>query len=119
MLKASVFVLFSLFAVIDSLTNDTYAVVAIDRYGDQSNNEFLNETGYWVYGFEQSLFLTCEGKLYWMWTPSDFKGKYSQEGSKNPVLIEGYIKQPNPIENMGSTLETIVIKNIQHVQSVC
>ena len=47
--------------------------------------------GFWIYGFEQSLFETCDGRLYWMWVPSGFKGKYIQEGYRNPVNVVGYI----------------------------
>ena len=60
--------------------------------------------GFWIYGFEQSYLETCGGQLYWMWTPTEFNGKYTAEGHRNPVKLSGYLSPPSPDENMYSPL---------------
>ena len=75
--------------------------------------------GFWIYGFEQSLLETCDGKNYWMWTPDEFKGKYKLEGYRNPVMVIGYLLPPNPEKNMNSSLFELKIADIKHTNKSC
>lgn len=75
--------------------------------------------GFWVYGFEQSIIETCDGKLYWMWTPSEFKGRYLSEGYRNPVEVSGYLLPANPENNMNSSLPELKVVDIKHTKNLC
>ena len=80
---------------------------------------FKKVEGFWIYGFEHSTFETCDGKLYWMWTPGEFKGTYKSEGHRNPVEVSGYLLPPNPEDNMYSTLPEIKVVNIKYLKKSC
>jgi len=84
-----------------------------------NNSAAVTLNGYWIYGFEQSLFQTCNGQLYWIWTPAEFKGKYKTEGYKNPVNVSGSIQAPSPQNNMNSSLNELKLTNIQHIHNRC
>ncbi|MBT8448129.1 MAG: hypothetical protein KJO69_00465 [Gammaproteobacteria bacterium] len=86
---------------------------------NKSQEIMIAETGYWLYGFEQSFFITCDNNHYWMWKPAGFTGSYSKHGTKNPVKIKGLVTKPDPKSNMGSTLPSIIIETIQHVATAC
>jgi len=75
--------------------------------------------GYWVYGFEQSVFEACDGTKYWMWVPHEFKGKYKQEGFKNYVKVKGHLKSPDPHNNMRSALPSLQVVEIKHARGQC
>ena len=84
-----------------------------------SQQSVLSLSGYWIYGFEQSVLETCEGDTYWMWAPDEFKGKYVMEGYKNPVKVKGYILAPNKIDNMNSALSELKVITIEHTGNPC
>jgi len=84
-----------------------------------NNSTAVSLNGYWIYGFEQSFFQTCNGHLYWMWTPPEFIGNYETEGYKNPVSVNGTILDPSPQKNMNSTLKEFKLTNIQHIKTPC
>ena len=75
--------------------------------------------GFWVYGFEQSIFESCDGAVYWMWVPHEFIGKYKQEGFRNYVRVKGYLKPPDPENNMYSTLPSLQIVEIKRARELC
>lgn len=93
-------------------------LISLSRFGYANQTVKLFE-GYWVYGFEQSLLETCNGKLYWMWTPAEFEGKYKQEGYRNPVRVTGYLFPPNPQDNMKSPLGELKVVAIEHTRVKC
>jgi hypothetical protein len=75
--------------------------------------------GYWIYGFEQSIFESCTGERYWMWAPKGFAGKYTMEGYPNPVQVDGELHSPDPTNNMNSTLKELKVAHITHLASAC
>jgi hypothetical protein len=75
--------------------------------------------GYWIYGFETSVFESCEGERYWMWSSDDVEGLYQQEGYYNPVRVSGYILPPSPEQNMQSYLPELKVKNMALLETVC
>jgi hypothetical protein len=85
----------------------------------QAEDQQIQSEGYWIYGFEQSVFETCDGQLYWIWVDLGFKGKYAPEGYRNPVIIHGLLLPPNPDENMYSPLPEIKILQIQNIRETC
>lgn len=85
-------------------------------YAEPKLEEF---EGFWIYGFEQSVFETCGGKRYWVWVDLSFEGKYEPEGYKNPVKIKGYNLPPNPDENMYSPLPELKVVGIEHIKASC
>lgn len=91
-------------------------ILSPSGYADRVLKSF---EGFWVYGFEQSLLETCDGKRYWMWTPGEFEGKYKMEGYRNPVKLVGYLLPPNPEDNMNSSLDELIIVDIKHSTVRC
>jgi len=75
--------------------------------------------GYFIYGFETMILETCEGELYWMWKPDDFKAQYAIEGYRNPVIVKGSVHQPNPDQNMYSPLREIKALSVNLAINVC
>lgn len=85
-------------------------------YADSKLNTY---NGYWIYGFEKSLFESCDGKVYWMWTPIEFKGKYTMEGYRNQVTVKGTLLPPDPANNIYSSLPTLQVVEIAHTSEKC
>ncbi|WP_163134903.1 hypothetical protein [Agarivorans sp. Alg241-V36] len=75
--------------------------------------------GYWIYGFETSVFESCMGERYWMWSSDDVEGLYQREGYYNPVHVSGYILPPSPEQNMQSYLPELKVKNMTLLETVC
>lgn len=96
-----------------------YALFAHSLTSSYASQGEKSYEGYWVYGFETSLFESCDGELYWMFVPWGFTGKYQMEGHRNPVRVTGYLSPPNPDENMYSKLEELVPTKIRHAIVQC
>ncbi|WP_040307475.1 hypothetical protein [Agarivorans albus] len=83
--------------------------------------QYPNQTmqGYWIYGFETSLFESCQGERFWMWSSADVQGQYQLEGYRNPVVVQGYVLPPSPEQNMQSYLPEIKVIKMQLLEQVC
>ena len=84
-----------------------------------ADSNLKTHEGYWIYGFEQSVFKACDGTNYWMWVPHEFKGKYKEDGFRNYVKVKGHLKSPDPENNMYSTLPSLQVIEIKHARDQC
>jgi len=108
MLKVNFFGIWFFVLLLNSFASSVFAKPVVQSF-----------EGFWVYGFEQSVLETCEGKRYWMWTPDKFKGSYKMEGFKNPVRVTGHFLPPNPDDNIYSGLVEVKVINIKNAKGSC